>query len=290
MANNDKELNDYLKGNSELSEQYRQSNTMEPSAHVDKTILSAAREEVTGRRYRSAWTVPVSVAAVVTLSVSIVLTMQEETGQTIFNKPETEMYDSAILAEEAVLQKKNVPEKVSTPDKIGNKTTKDADIQVMAPAESAAVEGYRIDKNEIHLNSEVDAIQQESQDRAVEFSRSYKKNDIVPEKKRMEARAKRKTKDSRQTIIKEQQLQSEPASSPAAITADSEYYLDDELNENLVNFHQQELINIKMLWEEGNFTDAKLAFDEFIKNRTDVTEDTMVQVLGSDVYQALNEM
>ena len=101
MTNNekdDKELNDYLEGNSEISNGYRASNSAEPASSLDAKILSAAKEAVTEIKpkskvkfHKSPWVKPVSIAALITLSVSLVITMQQETGQPLISEPKVEM-------------------------------------------------------------------------------------------------------------------------------------------------------------------------------------------------------
>lgn len=69
-----------------LDRLYRAGTREEPPAHLDAAILAAARREV-GARPRSlsarlrAWRVPVSIAALVVLSVSLVTLVQEEGGE-----------------------------------------------------------------------------------------------------------------------------------------------------------------------------------------------------------------
>ena len=106
MANNgkdDKELNDYLEGKSDISNHYRASNKVEPSAHLDEKILSAGKQAVTDTKqkskvvfHKSPWALPVSIAAVVTLSVSLVVTMRQETEtcEYLLNPPAN--FDSGV--------------------------------------------------------------------------------------------------------------------------------------------------------------------------------------------------
>ncbi|NIR28593.1 MAG: hypothetical protein GWN84_04580 [Gammaproteobacteria bacterium] len=72
------------RGDDELSRVYREGAREEPPAELDGRILAAARREAGRtrrprlRRLSSAWTVPVSLAAVIVLSVSLVLVVQLE--------------------------------------------------------------------------------------------------------------------------------------------------------------------------------------------------------------------
>jgi len=106
---NDKELNDYLDGNSDVSKTYRASNSSEPSSSLDDAILLAAKEAIenTERKikpsfHKSRWTVPISIAAMVTLSVSLVVTMQQEVRQPLISEPEVEMFGAAALSKDVL--------------------------------------------------------------------------------------------------------------------------------------------------------------------------------------------
>lgn len=77
-------MHDLRPEDEELSRLYRAGAREEPPAELDRRILAAARQQaLRGRRPRlrplsSAWTVPVSLAAVIVLSVSLVLVVQLE--------------------------------------------------------------------------------------------------------------------------------------------------------------------------------------------------------------------
>ncbi len=163
MANNeqnDKELNVYLGGNSDLSKSYRASNREEPSVRLDNAILSSAKEAVKNTAqtektvfHKSRWTLPVSIAAMVTLSVSLVITMQQEAGQPLISEPEVEMFIATPTVEEG-----GMPETTKTAtssndgivvmDKLERQDKKDETSGVAAevpatPAVLGAVGGYR---------------------------------------------------------------------------------------------------------------------------------------------------
>jgi len=67
-----------------LERLYRAASTEEPPEHLDAAILAAARREagsrprLAGSPFSTAWAVPVSLAAVVVLSVSLVVVMRDE--------------------------------------------------------------------------------------------------------------------------------------------------------------------------------------------------------------------
>lgn len=80
----DQALRDYLHGGSVLSQLYRQGAREQPPTHLDTAILAAARQAAAtpaprhGVRLR--WALPVSLAAVLVLSVSLVTLMTPHTG------------------------------------------------------------------------------------------------------------------------------------------------------------------------------------------------------------------
>jgi len=72
-------LREFLEGDSELSRLYRRDAHEEPTAQLDKTILAEARRNLARTRrvahspFARHWVVPTSLAAVLVLSVSVVL-------------------------------------------------------------------------------------------------------------------------------------------------------------------------------------------------------------------------
>ena len=82
----DKELKEYLAGDSDVSHAYRQLTNEEPSTTVDAAIRAAARREAkSGRRFITnpfgqQWTVPTSLAAMLLISIGLVVFMSDETG------------------------------------------------------------------------------------------------------------------------------------------------------------------------------------------------------------------
>ncbi len=84
----DEELEQFMGENSSLSRRYRESHGELPPAKLDDHILAAARAKRDAsnnnkRRLvkRPAWTIPVSIAAIMVLSVSLVTTMQQQTTE-----------------------------------------------------------------------------------------------------------------------------------------------------------------------------------------------------------------
>lgn len=83
----EQELQDYLQGDSKLSKTYQLAAKELPPAHLDDVILAASRKAVKSKFYlafspfASDWHVPVALAAVLTLCVTLVISLQDETGE-----------------------------------------------------------------------------------------------------------------------------------------------------------------------------------------------------------------
>jgi hypothetical protein len=87
---------------SEVSERYRAGAEDEPPVRLDAAILSAARREVEQPRKRRHWQVPVSIAAMLVIGVSLVLLVRE-------NEPPLPSLDRPA-SEEAKLAKPAAPQ------------------------------------------------------------------------------------------------------------------------------------------------------------------------------------
>lgn len=85
-SSDDDILNRYLEGKSELSDQYHTAASESPPRHLDRAVLTAARKAVGARRhiafspFASDWHIPVSLAAVLILSVAVVVIMRNESS------------------------------------------------------------------------------------------------------------------------------------------------------------------------------------------------------------------
>ncbi len=93
MTGNDKDgndLNEYQAGKDGLSQAYQQNASEMPSATTDEAILAASRKAVGSGPVRvtapfsSTWHVPVSIAAVVVLSVLVVFNLPNESERAMF--------------------------------------------------------------------------------------------------------------------------------------------------------------------------------------------------------------
>lgn len=83
---------EYLQGGSNLSRRYHETSQAQPPKHLDEKILAASRKAVDAKPrlayspFSSTWTVPVSLAAVLVLSVGLVVSIQDESGQPLPGK------------------------------------------------------------------------------------------------------------------------------------------------------------------------------------------------------------
>lgn len=79
----EQEFEKYLQGNSDLSKRYHAESTEEPSAHLDNAIISAAKEATTESKpgpdvSSTRWYIPLSLAAVVIISFSVVFKIYDK--------------------------------------------------------------------------------------------------------------------------------------------------------------------------------------------------------------------
>lgn len=119
-----RDQHDDLPGEASLTDLYQQDKELEPRREIDAAILSAAQSAVAsgapGRTERS-WFVPVSVAAVLVLSVSVVMLMQSPPKQEIppADREEQPRLAMAPPPESTLPESKAVAPKreLSTPDR-----------------------------------------------------------------------------------------------------------------------------------------------------------------------------
>jgi hypothetical protein len=318
MANNDqndKELNDYLNGDSDLSKAYRASNKLEPAAHLDQKILLAAKESVRNSEqivkpkfHRAPWVKPVSIAAMITLSVSLVVTMQQESGQPLISEPKIEMYDSASFIETEELSETIISNDEMVIDRAESEKY---DVPEKAPAALGAVGGYRqLYKQEEKRQHEGPASATLSTDGAalneVELKQSIDQRANVPEPNAgsvatdmfsaeeipAEALKRKKEVPAKKMLLKEKasaELYRErkfPDDKVKTMEADDGFSKEDiELNE--IEKQEQHLKDIKALWESGEFVQSKLMYDEFKNNYPDYDINVIKELFGLTIYNEL---
>jgi TolA-binding protein len=273
MANNeqnDKELNDYLNSDSDLSKAYRASNKNEPASYLDEKILSAAKEaieisNIKGKSkqkiHQSPWVMPVSVAAMITLSVSLVVTMQEETGQPLISEPEVELYDSAVQVEEMMLpgSRQNFSEG-DVLKEIELKQKKDGRVNINEPASLGAM-------------ADIDSAEE-----------------IVKTPSSTETRI--KEVPSKRMLLKEnsklENIEERALSEDKVKTMRADIGINNEQLEIMKVENQSFMLeSIKALWESDNFKVAKEVFDQFINDYPEVSHDKIKELLGEEVYNDL---
>jgi len=84
-------LEEYLKGDSDLSRRFRAESKVEPPAHLDAAIVSAAKNALNNDKAGAGpsttrWYVPLSLAAVLVISFSLVFRVYDQEEQQIFGK------------------------------------------------------------------------------------------------------------------------------------------------------------------------------------------------------------
>lgn len=275
MSNNeqdDNELNDYLNGDSELSKVYRATKTGAPSADLDKNILQAAKDAVESKKsksnqrfHKSKWSLPVSIAAMVTLSVSLVVTMQQESGQTLISEPKFEMQDAAIPVRKPELfeqEKRNDEASVSSEML---KKSDDKILEMDAPASAT-------------LGATADAYRTE--DKAKTKNAGVRQSSV----KKSRAREKQQIDTLEEDVFADEQiLQAVPA--------------EKELSDLVImkkdlgfNASEEVLFNIKRMWEQGEIENAKQAYNKFTTDYPDVASEKVEEILGSHIFNSLHEL
>ncbi len=111
IKQDEQNLEEYLQGDSALSRAYGAKQKAQVPEHLDKAILSAANESVNAKQaskvayspFARRWYVPVSMAAVLMLCVSLVFTIYKDSGQTLLTAPKSEFdIDGQIVPVETV--------------------------------------------------------------------------------------------------------------------------------------------------------------------------------------------
>ncbi|MBT7951589.1 MAG: hypothetical protein HN764_08195 [Gammaproteobacteria bacterium] len=91
----EQEFEAYLQGDSKLSTSYQKASSEQAPAHLDDAILAASRRAVKSKpRYAfspfaSDWHVPLSLAAVLVLSVTVIISIQYDSDESYLGSPET---------------------------------------------------------------------------------------------------------------------------------------------------------------------------------------------------------
>ncbi len=261
MVNDEKELDDYLEGNSDLSNQYHSSGMIEPSDCLSDKIFSTAKEATAIPKqktkvmfHKSAWVRPVAIAAIITLSVSLVVTKQQETGQPLISEPATglELYNSTVLTEDVVMPKPILADGDATiPKKVEIKQSSDDGMDVPAAVSATRAESYANTKK----------------DEAT----------IKPVKKAISKEKARSVEVEKRVFAKEQLLQSAPM--------EAEFDTVIEFTQDRQRSQQEiELLKIKSSLKDGNAEKAKNLYKQFIENYPDYSNKAIEEILGEEMF------
>lgn len=266
MVNDEKELDDYLEGKSELSNQYHASAMAEPSDRLNEEILSAAQVAVVPKQktkvrvHKSPWVRPVSIAAMITLSVSLVVTMQQETGQPLISEPElsVEQYNSPVLSEEIVMpQTVTADDDMFVHDEVELRQSNAE--RVDAPTALGAVGGYRTESN-ADVMKDGAAVQ--------------------PVKKALLKQKKRTKELEKRVFAKEEVLQSAPKEADPNIIKEFK-------QERQRTLQEEALLNIKTLLTEGDIEKAKYLFEKFLINYPNYSNEAIEEVMGTELLDVI---
>ena len=261
MVNDDKELDDYLEGNSELSNQYHSSAMAEPSERLNEKILSAAKVAAVPRQkskvlfHKSPWVRPVSIAAMITLSVSLVVTMQQESGQPLISAPESsvEPYNSTVLPEEIVMPQTVTADDMFVLDEVELRQRNDE--RVDAPAALGAAGGYRAESKANIMKDEAA---------------------IKPARKALLKQKARSIESEKRVFTKEKLLQSAPMEAELNVVMEVK-------QDRQRTMHEEKLLEIKDLLLEGNMDEAKDFYEQFLKKYPEYSNDSIEEVIGEEL-------
>lgn len=141
----DQDIEDYLQGDSALTETYRSEEKIQPPAYIDKAILSAANEAVRSEQtsniayspFARNWYVPASMVAVLVLCVGLVFTIYQNSGQTLLTAPKSEYdFNAQILPMEIESAESKVQQKPTSKTLLREKASEKDDVSLpeTAPA------------------------------------------------------------------------------------------------------------------------------------------------------------
>lgn len=268
MVNDDKELDAYLEGNSDLSDRYHASAKAEPPDRLNDKIFSAAKEAVTGPEYkskkvfhRSPWFKPISIAAMITLSISLVVTVQQETEQPLISEPGPELYDSAMsLGDRVESQTVGADNDATVLEEIELKQSSDARMDAPAPATLDTDGAYRDVNKTNRMKNEA--------------------AEIMPAKKATMKEKARSIETEKRVFANEPLLES--ASKEAELDAVMEFKLDRQKSQQ-----QVELLEIQNLLVDGQFERAKKLYKQFQENHPDYPAGAVEEVIGQDLFSLI---
>ena len=288
----DKALEEYLQGGSELSRRYQAGKQAEPPKELDAAILKAARSAVTkktGLRSRN-WYVPLSLAAVVVIGVSVVFRMYEYKGQQLLSEP-TPFF---------MLEEKSASG-VSGENKNNKPAEPAAAIAPAPPAQQLKPEkDYLMRYEEIIMES---PIRREAEKKSAEVSRQLEKEKSIQQAQRKQQPGSENVIPSMEgysnRVIPARGLPVEQAHAPAEAAALSgakpeEKYqtatqpvetgqLSDSITAgSRVMSETDWLAGIRNLWEAGKKDEAVAGLEQFLKTYPDYPHAEIITQLPGD--------
>ena len=293
---NDNELEQLMSEDSELSRRYRQLNDQLPPARLDADILNAARTELSEvdekphkRVTRPAWMLPVSIAAVMVLSVSLVTTMQYETSEpatSVMTEEVNRSIDALSVemnAAPAAATDSVKPEKKRMQEPAVEYQSIDADRGEMNAAPAAVTDAVKSEKQRLQKPAAVakPMLEQPASAKTPPRLRARESFDALSDMATDSAMPERNY-DFSGSISRDEEEQAEQ------FEAEQLQETPPTIQSGLTRKEAEMLQAIKNYVSEGNIRSAKLMLQGFRSNSPDYSEAAIEELLGSDIYQLLN--
>ncbi len=256
----DKHFERYLEGDSEISKRYSEASQQQPPAAIDMAILSAAKDASVSDHHRRQpfWLKPLSIAASIALCVSLVISMQQETGQTVMRKHELESFNAAPV-------KKQLPS--AKIEQLSPDVVKDEPSDVISAAKpsmemmSDSVVPTMLDSfSEIQSTESFDSVQEQQ----VLQSR-------VGQKLNQESMEKRLGRKVVELNTPEVKMRRDMEAESAALISDE----------------KQVWLTIISLYENGKLEEANRLLNQLRSNYPDYSVEMIKSRLGSKVYDSI---
>ncbi len=294
---NDNELEQLMSEDSELSRRYRQSNDQLPPARLDADILNAARAELSEvddkphkRVIRPAWMLPVSIAAVMVLSVSLVTTMQYETSEpatSVMTEEVNRSIDALSVemnAAPAAVTDSVQPEKKRMQEPAAEYQSIDADRGEMNAAPASVTDSVKPEKKRLREPAAVakPMLEQPASAKSPPRLRARESFDILEDLAEDSVTPATRTReyqaDYMKTLPREEEqpglIENQQGTTQASKSPQSE--------------HEVRLIEeITALLSAGKYSKAKIELQEFRSSNPDYSNAAIEELLGRDIYQLL---
>ena len=303
--NPDKELDEFLQGNSEFASMYEQASTEEVPARLDSAVLRMARESQHRPVIKSVspfsnnWKVPLSLAAVLVLSVTVILKMENtafEGGRVEADR--SNLHDSPATARSTDKFEREHTVATGTEKGFNSLISEPENDEQGLPAAMPAGEVEIYYEEERSLD-EVEKKQTrpvpspvpktytagprlEQLDSSEPITLDSAPADILSQNAQASSKARvfvRKKETVSHDMVRQEQTESTldnaSQASKKTSSATSKDGVDRWLNK------------IKTLWEKGHKDEAREAFNMFRKHYPGVSEQTLLDVLGADAVRGI---